>query len=80
MSGQFVVFTFMGPLLAKLTGASPDAIGMVFGLYGVCGFLGIVIATRIVDTWGAYRTVVAVHRACCWRASPAGRSAPASIR
>ena len=30
MSGQFVVFTFMGPLLAKLTGAGPDAIGLVF--------------------------------------------------
>ena len=56
MSGQFVVFTFMGPLLGKLTGAGPDAIGMVFALYGVCGFLGVVIATRIVDTWGPYRT------------------------
>ncbi|MDA9403555.1 MFS transporter [Bradyrhizobium sp. CCBAU 45389] len=29
MSGQFVVFTFMGPLLKKLTGASPDAVGIV---------------------------------------------------
>src|SRR5207237_8610631 len=26
MSGQFVVFTFMGPLMAKLTGAGPDAL------------------------------------------------------
>ena len=56
MSGQFVVFTFMGPLLNKLTGAGPDAIGMVFALYGVSGFLGVVIATRIVDTSGPYRT------------------------
>ncbi|KJC53424.1 MFS transporter [Bradyrhizobium sp. LTSP849] len=56
MSGQFAVFTFMGPLLKKLTEASPDAIGMVFALYGVSGFLGVAIATRIVDTWGAYRT------------------------
>ncbi|WP_038950526.1 MFS transporter, partial [Bradyrhizobium genomosp. III] len=56
MSGQFVVFTFMGPLLKKLTGAGPDAIGMVFAVYGVCGFLGVVIATRIVDTSGPYRT------------------------
>ena len=30
MSGQFVVFTFMGPLLAKLTNAGPDAVGLVF--------------------------------------------------
>ena len=58
MSGQFVVFTFMGPLLAKLTGAGPDAIGLVFGCYGVCGFIGIAIATRIVDSWGAWNTSV----------------------
>jgi DHA1 family inner membrane transport protein len=58
MSGQFVVFTFMGPLLAKLTQAGPDAIGLVFALYGVFGFIGIAIATRIVDSWGAYRTSV----------------------
>jgi predicted MFS family arabinose efflux permease len=58
MSGQFVVFTFMGPLLAKLTGASPDAIGIAFALYGACGFIGIMIATRIVDSWGAWKTSV----------------------
>ena len=56
MSGQFVVFTFMGPLLTKLTDAGPDAIGLVFALYGVCGFVGVAIATRIVDSWGAYKT------------------------
>lgn len=58
MSGQFVVFTFMGPLLTKLTQAGPDAVGLVFLLYGVCGFVGIVIATRIVDSRGAYTTSV----------------------
>jgi predicted MFS family arabinose efflux permease len=56
MSGQFVVFTFMGPLLTKLTQAGPDEIGLVFALYGVFGFIGIAIATRIVDAWGAYKT------------------------
>jgi MFS transporter, DHA1 family, inner membrane transport protein len=56
MSGQFVVFTFMGPLLTKLTGASPDAVALVFALYGIFGFVGIIIATRIVDSWGAYKT------------------------
>jgi MFS transporter, DHA1 family, inner membrane transport protein len=56
MSGQFVVFTFMGPLLAKLTQAGPDAIGLVFAAYGAFGFIGIAIATRIVDSWGAYKT------------------------
>jgi DHA1 family inner membrane transport protein len=56
MSGQFVVLTFMGPLLTKLTHASPDAVGLVFAFYGVFGFIGIVIATRIVDSWGPYKT------------------------
>lgn len=58
MSGQFIIFTFMGPLLKQLTGASADAIGLIFALYGGFGFVGIVIATRIVDSWGAYRTSV----------------------
>jgi DHA1 family inner membrane transport protein len=56
MSGQFVVFTFMGPLLTKLTGAGADAVGLVFALYGIFGFVGVAIATRIVDSWGAYNT------------------------
>jgi MFS transporter, DHA1 family, inner membrane transport protein len=56
MAGQFVIFTFMGPLLTQLTGASADAVGLMFALYGLFGFLGVVVATRIVDGWGAYRT------------------------
>lgn len=56
MSGQFVVFTFIGPLLARLTQATPEAIGLVFALYGVFGFVGIAIATRVVDGWGSFRT------------------------
>jgi DHA1 family inner membrane transport protein len=58
MAGQFVVFTFMGPLLARLTGAGPDAIGLVFACYGVCGVIGTAIGTRIVDSWGAWKTSV----------------------
>jgi len=56
MSGQFVVFTFMVPLLTKLTHAGLDAVGLVFALYGIFGFIGIAFATRIVDIWGAYKT------------------------
>ena len=58
MSGQFIVFTFMGPLLKKLTEAGADSIGLIFVLYGVFGFVGILIATRIVDGWGAYKTSI----------------------
>jgi len=57
-SGQFAVFTYFGPLLARLTSASADAIGLVFAIYGVSGFVGNMIASRIVDLWGAYRTSV----------------------
>src|SRR5665213_99805 len=56
MSGQFVVFTFTGPLLAKLADASPDAIGLAFAIYGTCGVIGNVIGTWLVDRWGSYRT------------------------
>jgi MFS transporter, DHA1 family, inner membrane transport protein len=56
MSGQFAVFTFMGPLVAKLTHVGPDAVSLVFMLYGVSGMVGVIIATRIVDSWGAYKT------------------------
>jgi len=56
MSGQFVVFTYMGPLLARLTGAGPDPIAVVFAVYGVCGVIGTAIGTRIVDSWGAWKT------------------------
>ena len=58
MSGQFAVFTYMGPLLAKLTRVGPDAVGLVFAIYGLCGFTGIAIVSRTVDSWGAYRTSV----------------------
>ncbi len=56
MSGQFVVFTFMAPLLTRLTQAGPNAVALVFMIYGVFGLIGIAIAARIVDSWGAYKT------------------------
>lgn len=56
MSGQFVVFTYMGPLLDRLTGVGPDPIAFVFACYGVCGVIGTATASRIVDSWGAWKT------------------------
>jgi MFS transporter, DHA1 family, inner membrane transport protein len=58
MSGQFAVFTYMGPLLSRLTQAGPDAVGLVFAVYGVCGFVGIVIVSNVVDSWGALKTSI----------------------
>jgi predicted MFS family arabinose efflux permease len=61
MSGQFAVFTFVGPLLTHLTQTSPEGVSLIFLIYGVCGFIGIAIAQRVVDRLGGYRTsVVAV--------------------
>ncbi|HEX7883994.1 MAG TPA: MFS transporter [Afipia sp.] len=54
-SGQFVVFTYLGPLFARLGGSSELAV-VSFSIYGIMGFVGNVIASRVVDTWGAYRT------------------------
>jgi predicted MFS family arabinose efflux permease len=58
MSGQFAVFTYMGPLLSKLTHVGSDAVGLVFALYGVCGFIGIAVVTNIVDSWGPLKASV----------------------
>jgi MFS transporter, DHA1 family, inner membrane transport protein len=71
VSGQFAVFTYLGPLLTRLTQAGPDAVGLVFATYGVFGFLGNVIATRLVDSWGSYRTsllfmAALLAGACIW--------------
>jgi predicted MFS family arabinose efflux permease len=56
MGGQFVIFTFMAPLLKQLTGASSDMAGLVFAGYGVFGIVGLLVASRIVDSWGGYKT------------------------
>jgi predicted MFS family arabinose efflux permease len=58
VSGQFCVFTYVGPLLQRLVQASPEMIGATFGIFGICGFLGNVFAMRIVSVIGPYRTSV----------------------
>jgi predicted MFS family arabinose efflux permease len=58
IAGQFVVFTYLAPLLTRLAGADVAAIGVFFSLFGVSGFIGNVIATRLVSTLGAFATSV----------------------
>jgi DHA1 family inner membrane transport protein len=55
-SGQFVIITYVGPLLSKLVGAGAETIGAFFAIFGVAGFVGNVIATRIVGKIGLFRT------------------------
>jgi predicted MFS family arabinose efflux permease len=56
MSGQFTIFPYLGPLLAKLADATPQVIAAFFALMGVSGFIGNVIATRVVTHIGAFNT------------------------
>jgi predicted MFS family arabinose efflux permease len=56
IAGQFVLFTYLGPLLTALLGAGPEKIGVFFALFGVAGFIGNLIATQIVGSLGAFRT------------------------
>jgi DHA1 family inner membrane transport protein len=56
VSGQFMIFPYLGPLLAKLGGASPSIIAGFFSLLGVTAFVGNVIATNLVNRIGAFRT------------------------
>jgi len=58
MSGQFAVFTYMGPLLSRLTNVGPDAVGLVFALYGFSSFIGIAIVSNTVDSWGPLKASV----------------------
>jgi predicted MFS family arabinose efflux permease len=56
ISGQLIVFTYLAPLLQKLTGASHEVVGLMFALFGIVAFIGNVIATRIVGKVGAWLT------------------------
>ncbi|HLL26495.1 MAG TPA: MFS transporter [Xanthobacteraceae bacterium] len=56
VSGQFAIITYLSPLLLQLTGAGPETTSLFFAIFGISGFVGNVIATRIVDAIGAFRT------------------------
>jgi len=55
-SGQFTVFIYLAPLLQSLSGTSLESIGILFAIYGVAGFTGNVIATRVVGSLGTWAT------------------------
>jgi MFS transporter, DHA1 family, inner membrane transport protein len=55
-AGQFIVFIYLGPLLAQLAGAGPREIALFFCGFGITGFLGNLAATRIVGKLGAFTT------------------------
>ncbi len=55
-AGQFLVFPFFGPLLAKTAGATSSEIAIAFAVFGIAGFVGNIAASRIVGRLGTLRT------------------------
>jgi len=53
---QFVLFIYFSPLLSRVAHADVTAIAGLFALYGVAGFVGNVIAQRIVNRLNPFRT------------------------
>jgi predicted MFS family arabinose efflux permease len=62
-TGQYVVIAFAGPLLIRLTNATPGKIAVLFALFGVMTLAGNFCASRVVRRWGAF-TTSAVFMAC----------------
>lgn len=57
-TGQFIVFPFFGPLLAGVAGATSSEIAIAFAVFGIAGFLGNIVASRIVGSLGTLRTSI----------------------
>jgi MFS transporter, DHA1 family, inner membrane transport protein len=57
-SGQFTVFVYLSPLLRGLAGADANMVGLFFAAYGIAGFIGNVLASRIVGSLGTWLTSV----------------------
>ena len=57
-SGQFALLTYIDPLTRMRTGAGAELIALLFSLFGICGFVGNVIAARLAGSIGALKTSV----------------------
>lgn len=55
-AGQFIIFTYFGPLLARTASASAGEIAACFAVFGVSGLVGNIVASRVVGRVGALRT------------------------
>lgn len=54
--GQFMVLTFVAPLMVKLGKTDADGISLTIALYGFAGIVGSVVAARIVGSVGPFLT------------------------
>jgi DHA1 family inner membrane transport protein len=57
-SGQFALLTYIDPLTRMRTGAGAELIALLFALFGICGFIGNVIAARLAGKIGLLKTSV----------------------
>ncbi|QRF62389.1 MFS transporter [Variovorax paradoxus] len=57
-AGQFLLFTYLRPFLAALTGASGLRITLELTLFGLMSIAGNMLATRLVSSLGVFRTCV----------------------
>ncbi|RYF72733.1 MAG: MFS transporter, partial [Comamonadaceae bacterium] len=56
-SGQFVLTSYLSPLLRDNLAATPTQIGLVWAWFGLCGLVGNLLASRYIDRVGAGRMV-----------------------
>lgn len=62
-SGQFALLTYLDPLTRMRTGGGAELLAILFSLFGICGFIGNMIAARLVGKIGALKTSVIFM--CC---------------
>ena len=59
VTGQFTAFTFFGPALHLFAGVTPDQVGKVLLVYGVCGFMGNFVA-GVCSAQNVHRTLMGI--------------------
>ncbi len=57
-SGQFVLFSYFGPILKRDFGADPDTLSLMWALFGLFGLAGNMLVSRFIDRVGAGRMVL----------------------
>lgn len=57
-AGQFVLFSYFGPILKQSYGADATTLSMMWALFGVCGLAGNMLVSRFIDRVGAGRMVL----------------------
>lgn len=57
-TGQFVLFSYFGPILKQSFGADATTLSVMWALFGACGLIGNMVVSRFIDRVGAGRMVL----------------------